>query len=141
MRLLRCSEGPSGFSVTKRPKRALQIPLSILQIIYLAPLTLLNSVVMARDRMDRRRAEPHEKPRKRQKTKDAKPQLPTKSFFTVSVSALPWTEVPLPDRLDDAEGFFGLEEISDVEIVKNGELGRVEYRVGKEAIPVYFSKP
>ncbi|KAL8775937.1 MAG: hypothetical protein Q9194_003488, partial [Teloschistes cf. exilis] len=83
---------------------------------------------MARDRMDRRRAEPHERPRKRPKTKDAKPQLPTKSFSTVSVSALPWTEVPLPDRLDDAEGFFGLEEISDVEIVRDEKLGRVEYR-------------
>lgn len=96
---------------------------------------------MAQDRMDRRRAEPYERPRKRQKTKDAKPQLQKKSFSTVSVSALPWTEVPLPDRLDDAEGFFSLEEISDVEIVRDGELGRVEYRVGEEAIPTHFSKP
>lgn len=49
----------------------------------------------------------------------------------VGVNALPWNEVALPDRLDDAEGFFGLEEISDVEIVRDDTLGRVEYRVGE----------
>lgn len=93
---------------------------------------------MARHSMGRRTVDTQERPTKRRKTKDTKPQPPTKSFSTVSVSALPWTEVPLPDRLDDAEGFFGLEEISDVEIVKDAKLGRVEYRVGEEAIPLWF---
>ena len=48
-----------------------------------------------------------------------------------SLDALPWKEVALPDRLDDAEGFFGLEEVSDVDIVRDPKLGKVEYRVGK----------
>lgn len=50
---------------------------------------------------------------------------------TASLDDLAWKEVALPDRLEDAEGFFGLEEIEDVEVVKNEESGRVEYRVGK----------
>lgn len=48
-----------------------------------------------------------------------------------SLDALPWNEVALPDRLDDAEGFFGLEEVSDVEIVRDPKIGKVAYRVGK----------
>ena len=48
-----------------------------------------------------------------------------------SLDTLPWNEVALPDRLDDAEGFFGLEEVSDVEIVRDPEFGKVQYRVGK----------
>ncbi|KAL8903412.1 MAG: hypothetical protein Q9171_007413, partial [Xanthocarpia ochracea] len=51
-----------------------------------------------------------------------------KSPKPAGVNALPWKEVPLPDNLDDAEGFFGLEEISDVELVRDEKLGRVEYR-------------
>lgn len=48
-----------------------------------------------------------------------------------SLDALPWNEVALPDRLDDAEGFFGLEEVSDVEVVRDPNLCNVEYRVAK----------
>jgi hypothetical protein len=48
-----------------------------------------------------------------------------------NLDALPWNEVALPARLDDAEGFFGLEEVSDVEIVRDPNIGKVEYRVGK----------
>lgn len=48
-----------------------------------------------------------------------------------SLDTLPWTQVPIPDRFEDAEGFFGLEEIEDVEIVRNEKLGKLEYRVGK----------
>jgi ATP-dependent RNA helicase DDX24/MAK5 len=36
----------------------------------------------------------------------------------VSADALHWKEVALPDRLDDAEGFFGLEEIEGVEVLR-----------------------
>lgn len=49
----------------------------------------------------------------------------------VSLDALPWAEVPVPDRFEDAEGFFGLEEIEDVEVVRDTNLGKLEYRVGK----------
>ena len=44
----------------------------------------------------------------------------------VNVDQLAWKQVALPDRLEDAEGFFGLEEIDDVEIVRNGDV--VQYK-------------
>lgn len=49
----------------------------------------------------------------------------------VLLDQLQWNEVALPDRLDDAEGFFGLEEIEGVEIIRDGDGGNVQYRVGK----------
>ena len=50
----------------------------------------------------------------------------------ITLDALPWTEVPLPDRFEDAEGFFGLEEIENVEVIRDSSLGKLEYRVGKD---------
>ena len=48
----------------------------------------------------------------------------------VSLDTLPWQEVAFPQSgFEDAEGYFGLEEISDVEVVKNTMLGKMEYRV------------
>ncbi|KAL1306102.1 hypothetical protein AAFC00_004219 [Neodothiora populina] len=44
----------------------------------------------------------------------------------VRLEELAWKEVQMPDRLDDFEGFYGLEEIDDVEIVKDG--GKISYR-------------
>ena len=49
----------------------------------------------------------------------------------VSLNELAWKEVTLPDRFDDAEGFFGLEEIEDVDVVRDTKGGNVEYRVGE----------
>ena len=43
------------------------------------------------------------------------------------VESLPWHEVPFPTNFQDAEGFFGLEELSDVEIVRGD--GKIEYKV------------
>ena len=40
---------------------------------------------------------------------------------------LEWKEVVLPDRLDDYEGFYGLEELSDIEVVKD-ESGKTSYK-------------
>ncbi len=74
--------------------------------------------------------EAQQKPRKKQRT-DGKKE--TAFDTTYSVHALPWNEVTLPDKLDDAEGFFGLEEISDVEIVRESKAGKVEYKVRKES--------
>lgn len=54
---------------------------------------------------------------------------------TVALDSLPWNEVQLPDRLEDAEGFFGLEEVEDVDIVKDPTTGSLEYRVGKHSTP------
>lgn len=49
----------------------------------------------------------------------------------VALDSLSWKEVALPDRLEDAEGFFGLEEIEDVDVVRDTQSGKVEFRVGE----------
>ncbi|KAL8931985.1 MAG: hypothetical protein Q9216_007003, partial [Gyalolechia sp. 2 TL-2023] len=72
-------------------------------------------------------------PRKRQKKEVNWLKKRKKSGTPVGLDALPWNEARLPDRLDDAEGFFGLEEVSDVEVVKDQKLGRLEYRLSKPA--------
>ena len=46
----------------------------------------------------------------------------------VGLDKLPWSQVAI-DRLEDAEGFFGLEELSDVDIVREPTTGKIEYRV------------
>lgn len=51
----------------------------------------------------------------------------------VGLDGLPWNQVAV-DRLEDAEGFFGLEELSDVDVVRDPTLGKVEYKVCNEAI-------
>ncbi|KAF8862247.1 DEAD-domain-containing protein [Acephala macrosclerotiorum] len=60
--------------------------------------------------------------KKRQKIESAKNSKPKRA---VAVDALPWNEVTMPDMFDDAEGFFGLEEVEGVEIVKEG--GNVKF--------------
>ncbi|KAJ5189469.1 hypothetical protein N7491_005800 [Penicillium cf. griseofulvum] len=42
---------------------------------------------------------------------------------SIAVDDLNWKEVAMPDRMEDAEGFFGLEEIEGVEIIKQGDGG------------------
>ena len=49
----------------------------------------------------------------------------------VSLDNLPWNQVAV-DLLEDAEGFFGLEELSDVDIVRDPTFGKVEYKVYKD---------
>ncbi|EAW06655.1 ATP-dependent RNA helicase MAK5 [Aspergillus clavatus NRRL 1] len=46
----------------------------------------------------------------------------------VGADELNWTEVALPDRLEDAGGFFGLEEIEGVDIVRNPGNGEVRFK-------------
>lgn len=80
------------------------------------------------------------KPRKRQRadTSDGASKQPITKTNVVSLDALSWTEVVLPDRFEDAEGFFGLEEIENVEVIRDTNLGTLEYRVGR-GIRVYFT--
>ena len=51
---------------------------------------------------------------------------------TLKSDQLRWTEVALPDRLEDAEGFFGLEEIDDVEVIKDASGKNVLFRPSKD---------
>ena len=89
----------------------------------------------------RTRIEVQYRSRKRPKH-DQKTNRPLQKSSTqpVSLDTLPWQEVAFPESgFEDAEGFFGLEEISDVEIVKDPKLGKVEYRVC-QLPPTAFSR-
>lgn len=57
----------------------------------------------------------------------------TNSRRGVALEELDWKEVPLPDLLDDAEGFFGLEEVDGVDVVHNSASGQVEYIVSSQS--------
>lgn len=46
----------------------------------------------------------------------------------INLDALKWKPVKMPDRLDDYEGFFGLEEIDDIEVLRNANDRSVSYR-------------
>ncbi|KAL9113829.1 MAG: hypothetical protein Q9227_001963 [Pyrenula ochraceoflavens] len=59
-------------------------------------------------------------PTKRQKTNDDLSRLPKDQGLPDE--RLQWKQVKLPEYLDDAEGFYDLEEIDDVEVVP--QLGR-----------------
>ncbi|KAI9765439.1 MAG: ATP-dependent RNA helicase [Geoglossum simile] len=52
-------------------------------------------------------------------------RAPRAKAIKVSLGDLDWKKVPMPDRLDDVEGFFGLEEVEGVEIARNDD-GQVE---------------
>ena len=48
----------------------------------------------------------------------------------VSVDALDWKEVALPDILNDAEGFYGLEEIEGVDVERDLDgSGELKFKV------------
>lgn len=46
----------------------------------------------------------------------------------VRLDELKWKSVELPDRLDDYEGFYGLEEVDDVDIIRDATTGIYSYQ-------------
>ena len=84
-----------------------------------------------------KRSQSHEnvKGNKRQRIHTTKPRSKT-----VTLDSLPWNEVSLPDRLEDAEGLLGLEEVDGVDLVKDTETGRLECRVGKGSPCTYWNR-
>ncbi|KAL1801300.1 hypothetical protein ACET3X_001642 [Alternaria dauci] len=81
---------------------------------------------------------PSQKAHKRQKVERSKAApfpkpLPssTKAKRRVQLNELGWKPVSMPDRLDDVEGFYGLEEIDDVEIVKDPVTGNLTFETTK----------
>lgn len=68
----------------------------------------------------KKRAQPapgsNQQSKKRQRTEPA----PAVKKQPVRLDSLPWNEVEMPDMLEDAEGFLGLEEIEGVDIVREG---------------------
>ncbi|KAI1846376.1 hypothetical protein JX266_007581 [Neoarthrinium moseri] len=64
---------------------------------------------------------------KKQKTK-AQPQKSTKKARrAIALDSLRWKTSKLPAMLDDAEGFYGLEEVDDVEVFRNAD-NTLEFR-------------
>lgn len=63
-----------------------------------------------------------EAPQKRRKTQQPRQ---TQSKRPVAVDKLRWKTVDVPEMFDDAEGFYGLEEVEGVEIVREG--GAVQF--------------
>ena len=55
--------------------------------------------------------------RKKRKIQDVAATSPEGDIL-VEAGDLKWQTVTLPERLEDAEGFYGLEEIDDVEVIK-----------------------
>ena len=68
---------------------------------------------------------PH--PRKRRKIQDAAASGPDGDVL-VDAGDLKWQTVTLPERLADAEGFYGLEEIDDVEVIKTSDGKNLRFK-------------
>jgi ATP-dependent RNA helicase DDX24/MAK5 len=49
----------------------------------------------------------------------------------VGIDDLNWKAVALPDRIENVEGAYGLEEIDDVDIVRPEGGGEVQFKVGQ----------
>lgn len=81
---------------------------------------------------------PHNAPKaapkahKRQKVVSDFPKpMPAKTKRRVRLDELGWKTVSMPDRLEDTEGFYGLEEIDDVIIVKDATTGNLTFETTK----------
>lgn len=61
-----------------------------------------------------------EPPVKKHKPQQSSAKAPTRKR-KVAADALRWREAQLPDMFNDAEGFFGLEEVDDVEVIRNDD--------------------
>ncbi|GFG09105.1 ATP-dependent RNA helicase mak5 [Aspergillus udagawae] len=70
----------------------------------------------------------HAKKRKKAENSTAAPDPDDGWDGIVGADELNWKEVPLPDRLEDAGGFFGLEEIEGVDIVRGSGNGEVKFK-------------
>ncbi|KAF2482386.1 P-loop containing nucleoside triphosphate hydrolase protein [Neohortaea acidophila] len=77
----------------------------------------------------RKRLKVSEEEGKAPQTAAGKPGKQQKS--RVHLEHLPWKTVSMPDHLEDYEGFFGLEEIEDVEVVK--EDGKISFMSTSDA--------
>jgi ATP-dependent RNA helicase DDX24/MAK5 len=64
--------------------------------------------------------------KKRQKVESTVSNVAARSMkIPVALDELPWNEVKVPEMFEDAEGFFCLEEVDGVEVVRDGN--KVQY--------------
>lgn len=68
---------------------------------------------------------------KRQKLEKAPKPATQKQKRRVQLNDLGWKTVGMPDRLEDTEGFYGLEEIDDLEVVKDAVTGNITFQTTK----------
>jgi ATP-dependent RNA helicase DDX24/MAK5 len=91
---------------------------------------------MAPEQKKRARPTPNASQRSKKRQKIELAKKPSTATATpkrpVAIDALPWNEVVMPDMFDDAEGFFGLEEVEGVEVVKEGGNVKFVRITGKE---------
>ncbi|KAL4885628.1 ATP-dependent RNA helicase mak5 [Aspergillus karnatakaensis] len=73
-------------------------------------------------------SDPQLKKRKRTGKADTTAEKQPEPEVFVGVDELNWKEVALPDRLDDFSGFFGLEEIEGVDIVRPQGKGELRFK-------------
>lgn len=87
--------------------------------------------IMAPEQKKRARSVPKasQRSQKRQKIEPAKKDDVKKQ--KVALDALPWNEVEMPDMFEDAEGFYGLEEVEGVEVVRDGNTVQFVRLLGK----------
>jgi ATP-dependent RNA helicase DDX24/MAK5 len=78
---------------------------------------------MAQEQKKRARPVPKasQRSKKRQKIEPLKNGSAKAEKRAVALEALPWNEVEMPDMFEDAEGFFGLEEVEGVEVIRIGD--------------------
>ena len=79
--------------------------------------------IMATEQKKRARPvpKPSQRSKKRQKIDLAQNGTAKLERRAVALDALPWNEVEMPDMFEDAEGFFGLEEVEGVEVIREGD--------------------
>ncbi|KAI0534310.1 P-loop containing nucleoside triphosphate hydrolase protein [Xylaria digitata] len=69
---------------------------------------------------------------KRTKTSSVPHKSKKRAKRPVPIDSLPWSKAKLPDMFNDAEGFYGLEEVEGVEVVR-GDGNIVEFRTAVPA--------
>lgn len=65
-------------------------------------------------------SEPTKPSNKRRKPSAPQKKAVAKPKQVVDAASLAWESVDLPEMFNDAEGFFGLEEVKGIEVVRNG---------------------
>ncbi|KIV80711.1 hypothetical protein PV11_08195 [Exophiala sideris] len=83
----------------------------------------------------RKRTAASQNSNKKQKTTEASNEAGSKRI-NVRGDALKWKTVNFPGRLEDAEGFYGLEEIDDVEVVRDESNNHVMFLPKSDAAVV-----
>lgn len=71
--------------------------------------------------------------KKRKKGGKAEPASDDGWDGLAGIDDLNWKEVSLPDRMEDAEGFFGLEEIDGVDVIKIEGSAGVQFKVSSSS--------